>query len=179
MPPKTSQGSQPSQLTEAPTFYPSCDEFREPLVYIAKIRPQAEEFGACKIVPPPGWKPRFALDRKALRFKTRVQSVHELQERSNAEEEFEQQYHDWLRVVKRTWKGSPMLNGREVDLYKLQKVVRRRGGYQKISESKSWKEVCRILQASHLITDTPHLDETMIALRVSPVLILLLHCLLL
>ena len=146
MPPKGSQGSQPSQLPEAPTFYPSISEFSDPLAYIAKIRPEAEEFGACKIVPPPGWSPRFALDRKALRFKTRVQSVHELQERSNAQEEFEQNYHEWLQTVKRTWKGSPMLNGREVDLFKLHKIARRRGGYQKITESKSWKEVCRILQ---------------------------------
>ena len=150
MPPKGSQTSQPSQLPEAPTFYPSTHDFKDPLAYIAKIKAEAEEFGACKIVPPPGWNPRFALNKSTLRFKTRVQSVHELQERSNAEEEFEEQYHEWLRLVKRTWKGSPMLNGREVDLFRLQKVVRRRGGHQKISDSKSWKEVCRILQVRRL-----------------------------
>lgn len=146
MPPKGSQSSQPTQLPEAPVFYPSEHEFEDPLAYIASIRGEAEEFGACKIVPPPGWAPRFALDKKSLRFKTRVQRVHELQERSSAEEDFLAEYHDWLKFAKRTWKGSPMLNGREVDLYKLHNIAKRRGGFQKISDSKSWKEVCRILQ---------------------------------
>ncbi len=152
MPPKGAQSYQPTQLLEAPTFYPSEHEFKNPLAYIASIRPEAEQFGACKIVPPAGCSPRFALDRKGLRFKTRVQSVHELQERSNAEEEFLEQYHAWLKLVRRTWKGSPILNGREVDLYKLHNIVRRRGGYQKISDSKTWKEVCRILQVREMVS---------------------------
>ena len=41
-----------------PTFYPSVEEFSlNPLVYIAKIRPIAEKYGICKIVPPAGWDP--------------------------------------------------------------------------------------------------------------------------
>ena len=151
MPPKGNQSFQLTQLPDAPTFYPSEREFQDPLAYIASLRPEAEHFGACKIVPPPGWNPRFALDRKTLRFKTRVQSVHELQERSNAEEDFLEEYLAWLKLVKRTWKGSPMLNGREVDLYKLHNIVRRRGGFQKISDSKTWKEVCRILQVREMV----------------------------
>ena len=148
MPPKQSQNALTSQLQEAPTFTPTPEEFRDPLAYIAKIRHEAERFGACKIVPPKGWDPPFALDRRAMRFKTRVQSVHELQERSSAEDDFEEEYFKWMKLAKRVWKGSPMLNGREVDLFRLQKVVNRRGGYQKVSDSKSWKEVCRILQVS-------------------------------
>lgn len=148
MPPKGSQSAQPSQLQEAPTFHPTAEEFRDPLAYIAKVRHEAEGYGACKIVPPKGWDPPFALDRRTMRFKTRVQSVHELQERSSAEDDFEEEYFEWMKLVKRTWKGSPMLNGREVDLFKLQKVVNRRGGFQKVTDSKSWKEVCRILQVS-------------------------------
>ncbi len=148
MPPKHSSQSQQQQLQEAPTFHPTVEEFRDPLAYIAKIRHEAEGYGACKIVPPNGWDPPFALDRRGLRFKTRVQSVHELQERSSAEDDFEEAYFEWMKLVKRVWKGSPMLNGREVDLFKLQKVVNRRGGFQRVTDSKSWKEVCRILQVS-------------------------------
>lgn len=148
MPAKGSQISQPTQLPEAPIFYPSHHDFTDPMAYIARIRAEAEKFGACKIVPPPGWRPRFALDKRSLRFQTRVQSVHELQERSNALEEFQEAYHQWLKLVKRTWKGSPMLHGREVDLFKLHTIIKRRGGYHKVSESKSWKEVSRILQVT-------------------------------
>jgi len=154
MPPKHSHNAQSSQLQEVPTFWPTPEEFRDPIAYIASIRHQAEPFGACKIVPPKGWDPPYALDRRGMRFKTRVQSVHELQERSSAEEDFEEEYFEWMKLVKRIWKGSPMLNGREVDLFKLQKVVNRRGGFQKVTDSKSWKEVCRILNVS-----IPVLDE--------------------
>ena len=38
---------------EAPVFEPTWEEFQEPLVYIAKIKPIAEKAGICKIRPPP------------------------------------------------------------------------------------------------------------------------------
>ena len=149
MPGKGSKGPEPSQLPSAPTYYPTVKEFADPLAYIASIRPEAEAFGACKIVPPAGWVPPFSLDRTAFSFKTRVQSVHELQERSTAEEAFEEEYHSFLKAEGRVWRGPPLVSGREVDLYKLFRIVQRRGGYDAVSESKTWREICRILQVSH------------------------------
>lgn len=49
-------------LVEAPCFYPTAEQFTEPLKYIESIRPEAEKAGICKIIPPAGWKPTFALD---------------------------------------------------------------------------------------------------------------------
>lgn len=37
---------------EAPVFIPTVEEFKNPLLYIQKIRPLAEKFGICKIKPP-------------------------------------------------------------------------------------------------------------------------------
>lgn len=37
---------------EAPVFSPTEQEFKNPLVYISKIRPLAEKYGICKIRPP-------------------------------------------------------------------------------------------------------------------------------
>jgi jmjN domain len=42
----------------APTFFPTVEDFEgNPIAYIEKIRPVAERYGVCKIVPPKGWNP--------------------------------------------------------------------------------------------------------------------------
>jgi histone demethylase JARID1 len=42
-----------------PTFFPTVDDMNgSPLDYIDKIRPVAQRYGICKIVPPEGWKQR-------------------------------------------------------------------------------------------------------------------------
>lgn len=35
---------------------------------------EAEEYGICKIVPPEGWRPPFAIDRENFKFNTRIQA---------------------------------------------------------------------------------------------------------
>ena len=57
---------------ECPVFEPSWAEFRDPLGYIAKIRPIAEKSGICKIRPPavrPGARGRR---RRGRERRTRV-----------------------------------------------------------------------------------------------------------
>ncbi|KAF8110334.1 hypothetical protein N665_0085s0062 [Sinapis alba] len=74
-------------LEDAPIFYPSEEEFEDTLSYIAKIRPKAEKYGICRIVPPPSWKPPCPLKEKQVwedsKFNTRVQRVDKLQNRSS------------------------------------------------------------------------------------------------
>lgn len=54
--------SRPHGIEEAPTFYPSEEEWRDPLEYIKKIGPEATKYGICKIIPPDSWNPDFAID---------------------------------------------------------------------------------------------------------------------
>lgn len=43
-------------MVEAPVFHPTEKEFQDPLEYIDRIRPVAEKFGLCRVVPPPNFK---------------------------------------------------------------------------------------------------------------------------
>lgn len=51
-------------LEHCPVFYPNEDEFARPLEYIERIAVACRtlDYGICKIVPPTGWQPPFALD---------------------------------------------------------------------------------------------------------------------
>ncbi|KAJ6761588.1 LYSINE-SPECIFIC DEMETHYLASE [Salix koriyanagi] len=74
-------------IENAPVFYPTEEEFEDTLKYIASIRPKAEQYGICRIVPPPSWKPPCPLKEEAVwkgsTFATRVQRVDKLQNRDS------------------------------------------------------------------------------------------------
>lgn len=44
------------EMFEAPTFYPSEEDFQDPLDYFEVLKPIAEKYGICKVVPPPSFK---------------------------------------------------------------------------------------------------------------------------
>ncbi|KAA8544808.1 hypothetical protein F0562_019601 [Nyssa sinensis] len=72
-------------VDEAPVFYPTEEEFQDTLGYIATIRPKAESYGICRIVPPPSWIPPCPLKDNIVwenaKFSTRIQQVNLLQNR--------------------------------------------------------------------------------------------------
>ncbi|XP_068656564.1 lysine-specific demethylase JMJ18-like isoform X2 [Aristolochia californica] len=72
-------------IDEAPVFYPNEEEFKDTLSYIQSIRLKAEQYGICRIVPPPSWKPPCLLKERKIwehaKFGTRVQQVGLLQNR--------------------------------------------------------------------------------------------------
>ena len=137
-------------VSDAPVFYPNEDEFQRPLEYIASIRPIAEAFGLCKIVPPASWAPPFALNKATFSFKTRVQTISELQERvdpAKKAQEFYFQYRAWhLRTHGKAFTKNPSYAGKEVDLSSLYRLVLRRGGYSLVTKDKGWREICQALK---------------------------------
>lgn len=52
----------PHGLPEAPTFRPTEEEFRDPVAYIQKIAVEGKKYGICRVIPPEGWQPPFAID---------------------------------------------------------------------------------------------------------------------
>ncbi|CAI9755214.1 unnamed protein product [Fraxinus pennsylvanica] len=72
-------------VEEAPVFHPTVEEFQDTIGYIESIRPMAEAYGICRIVPPPSWSPPCLLKDKnawkCAKFSTRIQKVDLLQNR--------------------------------------------------------------------------------------------------
>lgn len=52
----------PFGLTDCPEFFPTVEEFKDPMTYIKSISPQASTYGICKIIPPDDWKMPFVTD---------------------------------------------------------------------------------------------------------------------
>lgn len=135
-------------LEEAPVFYPSEEEFRDPLRFIAQIREQVEPYGICRIVPPKSWNPPFAIESQSFIFPTKHQSIHQLQERTAAcdADTFKLEYGRYLesegRTAETTW---PDFEGEVLDLCTLYNAVKRHGGYYKVRDENKWAEVYRIM----------------------------------
>ncbi|PKI45365.1 hypothetical protein CRG98_034169 [Punica granatum] len=66
------------KIAECPVYYPTKEEFEDPLVYLQKIAPVASKFGICKIVSPLTAVPAgvvFMKEKAGLKFTTRLQPL--------------------------------------------------------------------------------------------------------
>ncbi|XP_021735832.1 lysine-specific demethylase 5D-like [Chenopodium quinoa] len=144
-------------ITPAPVYYPTEEDFRDPLEFIYKIRPEAEPFGICKIVPPEGWKPPFALDVESFSFPTKTQAIHQLQARpaSCDSKTFELEYNRFLETHcgGRKPRRKVVFEGEELDLCKVFNAVKRFGGYDKVAKEKKWGEVFRFVRPKSKISE--------------------------
>ncbi|XP_010545786.1 PREDICTED: lysine-specific demethylase 5C isoform X2 [Tarenaya hassleriana] len=143
-------------LPSGPVYYPTEEEFKEPLDYIDKIRPEAELYGICKIVPPESWKPPFALNLESFRFPTKTQEIHRLQARpaSCDPKTFELEYNRFLEEhLGKKLKKKVIFVGEELDLCKLFNAVKRFGGYDKVIKGKKWAKVFQFLGSGEKISE--------------------------
>lgn len=54
-------------LEHCPVFYPTEEEFAQPLKYIEDLVEKSfDNYGLVKVVPPPGWKPTFSLNSEVF-----------------------------------------------------------------------------------------------------------------
>ncbi|CAM9754100.1 unnamed protein product [Chrysoparadoxa australica] len=88
-------------IPDAPTYYPTLEEFKDPLAYVEKIRPQAETYGVVKIQPPQGWDPPEIDSPKRLtqKFPTKRQAVHTLTEGQGFEEGGPYTYQEYAKFA--------------------------------------------------------------------------------
>ncbi|KAG0261774.1 hypothetical protein BG011_000676 [Mortierella polycephala] len=141
--PRTDPPTRIFGLQDAPCFYPTAQDFMEPLKYIERIRPEAEQAGICKIIPPEGWKPPFALDTEVFRFKTRIQKLNSMEGQTRTNLNYLEQLYKFHRQQGHPVYKIPQLDKRPIDLFQLRKEVAARGGYQKVTAGKKWAEIGR------------------------------------
>jgi [histone H3]-trimethyl-L-lysine4 demethylase len=136
-------------ITLAAIFRPSAEEWQDPLGYIATVvRPEAETQGVAKIIPPEGWVPPFSIDKQSFKFPTRVQAVHQLQSPDHgvAAKQWWDEYTSFLRSIGSRHKKNPTYLAQEIDLYRLHKLVSKKGGYQTVTDEKGWRDIANILE---------------------------------
>ncbi|KAK6130041.1 hypothetical protein DH2020_036227 [Rehmannia glutinosa] len=151
-----SSGCGSLNVPTGPVFYPSEEEFKDPLEYIYKIRQEAEPYGICKIVPPRSWKPPFALDRDSFTFPTKSQAIHQLQARCAPcdPKTFRLEYNRFLEEhCGKKAKKRVVFEGEDLDLCKLFNAVKRFGGYDNAVKVKKWAEVFRFIRPGRKISE--------------------------
>lgn len=67
LPPNAIRPLRPFGLTDCREFYPTMEEFKDPMAYIKSIYAEAVNYGICKIIPPVDWKMPFVTDTE-VRF---------------------------------------------------------------------------------------------------------------
>ncbi|XP_052027973.1 lysine-specific demethylase 5D-like isoform X2 [Apodemus sylvaticus] len=129
---------------ECPVFEPSWAEFRDPLGYIAKIRPIAEKSGICKIRPPADWQPPFAVEVDNFRFTPRIQRLNELEAQTRVKLNYLDQIAKFWEIQGSSLK-IPNVERKILDLYSLNKIVVEEGGYEAICKDRRWARVAQRL----------------------------------
>lgn len=157
-PPKRSQGRL-FGLEEAPTFYPTEEEFADPMKYIEWVGSaeggHGKSYGIVKIVPPDGWHPDCVLDQEKFRFRTRVQQLNSLSADARATQNYEEQLQKFHSQQGSNRVSIPIIDRRPVDLYQLKLAVQRAGGCEHVNRQRRWVEITKTMgyaekDATHL-----------------------------
>ena len=135
-------------LPLGPTFKPTVEEWKDPLAYLNFVRSQAELVGVAKIIPPKGWKAPSCIDKQQMRFSARTQFVNQLHSKdaSVAVKQFWDGYIAFQEANGVKTKRKPTFAGQEIDLYRLFRLVTKRGGFSKVSDDKGWRDIVAALQ---------------------------------
>lgn len=79
---------------------PTEQQFADPIRYLSspEVIRLGEQYGILKVRPPPGWRPKFALDSETFSFHTRLQTLKELSLANRSREFFFQAFNNYLRM---------------------------------------------------------------------------------
>ncbi|KAF9421699.1 hypothetical protein HW555_002380 [Spodoptera exigua] len=145
-------------LQEGPVFRPTKEEFKNPMEYFMKIWDQAYEFGICKIIPPPGWKPKCQ-SCEGIRFDVAKQYISRMFNRwGTAMRELA-----CIKFCASRANGipcrTPMVRGMEINMPKLYHLVQRHGGLELVLNKKRWLRVGRDMNFPRNVSFLRRLDQ--------------------
>ncbi|KAL7324721.1 hypothetical protein PS15p_209871 [Mucor circinelloides] len=146
-------------IQEAPTFYPTKEEFKDPLAYIKSLEGPGSKYGIIKIVHPADYHPEFSLNTESFRFKTRVQKLNEIEGETRTAVNYLKQVKSYYKLRGKSITNIPKLDQKFVNLYKLKEEIALRGGIQRVTRLKQWAEIGRELGYSR--KDWTHLSNTL------------------
>ncbi|EYC40871.1 hypothetical protein Y032_0593g415 [Ancylostoma ceylanicum] len=126
----------------APIYYPTPEEFLDPIAYVAKIRPEAEEYGVVKIIPPENFKPPFAINNETFEFTPRIQKLNEVEALVREKLVFMDKLTTYWNLQGFEFKPL-VVDGKTIDLFKLYKIVCSMGGFDIVTSKKQWTQVSR------------------------------------
>ncbi|XP_048005695.1 protein Jumonji isoform X2 [Leguminivora glycinivorella] len=136
-------------VLEAPTYYPTAEEFEDPIKYYDKIAPEASKYGLCKIVPPDGFKPTCTMS-DTIRFAVIYQYISKMYSRWGPVSRELAAIKAHLRTQSVVFARSPLLDGSEVNLPKLYHAVERNGGLSNVIQRKRWGRVADEMKLTKL-----------------------------
>ncbi|KAG0139575.1 hypothetical protein CROQUDRAFT_54507 [Cronartium quercuum f. sp. fusiforme G11] len=150
--PKHDQNKRLFNLEHCPIFYPTIEEFKDPMKYFDSISSKLKSFGIGKIVPPIGWKSPCVLDTESFRFKTRLQRLNSMEASARANINFLDQLYIFHKqqgnssFVNNSCKIQvPNIDYRPVDLWRVRKAVNALGGYDVITAQRKWSFLAKSL----------------------------------
>ncbi|ODV91226.1 hypothetical protein CANCADRAFT_31936 [Tortispora caseinolytica NRRL Y-17796] len=130
--PRSPSSPRPLGVPEAPTFYPTEEQFADPYAYFSMISSVGSAYGIVKIVPPRSFRPPFSVDSTRFNFKVRKQELDTLEASSRDNLNFLDQLHKFHAQNGTSIRRHPRYNGKDIDLYTLKKCVDSFGGYEAV-----------------------------------------------
>ncbi|KAI8491929.1 Jumonji and AT-rich interaction domain containing 2 [Branchiostoma belcheri] len=133
------------KIIDAPVFYPTTQEFQDPISYIESIREQAQPYGICKVVPPKTWRPECKLNDD-MRFTTDIQYVHRFFNRWGPNVAKLACIRKHLQTQDIYLESAPLVGGCELDLAQFSTVMAQFGGLQQVIDKNKWNKVADTLR---------------------------------
>ncbi|CAD6195148.1 unnamed protein product [Caenorhabditis auriculariae] len=125
----------------APIFFPTEEEFLDPIQYVAKIRDEAEKYGVVKIVPPVSFKPPFVLNKDEFTFRPRIQRLNEIEAVIKEKATFIERIINYNRLNGYSDYAAVDELGRPLDLYRLHKLVTAYKGFDEVTKKNLWGKI--------------------------------------